>query len=109
MLQNEILDEYKISDIDSIIIYDNNRTEIDMNENDYELLYKYICESIPTRKDSVNEFPYIEPFYTVSIDTNEIITYEYGHIYENNGTVYLEIPYIGIYKMDNDVLKLLVK
>ena len=105
----DIIDYPEYDLIDSIIIYDNNRTEIDMNENDYELLYKFICESIPTRQCSVNEFPYIKPFYTVKIDTNEIITYKYGHIYENNGTVYLEIPYMGIYKMDNDVLKLLVK
>ena len=103
-----VIDYPKYNLIDSITLRESDGTIIKVNEDDYEVLYRYICESIPTRKRSVNEVPYIEHFYTVEIKSQEISIYGYGHIYDENGNAYLEIPYVGIYRINNDVLEMLI-
>lgn len=50
----------------------------------------------PTRKASVNDTPSAEFYYKVAVAT-ESKAYNY-FIYEEKGQVYLEIPYLGIYK-----------
>lgn len=50
----------------------------------------------PTRKQSVNDYPDAAFFYKVEVITEEKV-YQY-FVYEESGQVYLEIPYVGIYK-----------
>ena len=50
----------------------------------------------PTRKESVNDVPAAEFYYKIELATEDK---EYCYfVYEENGQVYLEIPYLGIYK-----------
>lgn len=50
----------------------------------------------PTRKASVNDSPSTEFYYKIEIVTENKVYYYF--VYDENGEVYLEIPYLGIYK-----------
>ena len=64
--------------------------------SNFTALLMQIQQVEPTRKMSVNDYPTVDLFYQVEVLT-ENKEYRY-YIYEENSKVYLEIPYIGIYK-----------
>ncbi len=51
----------------------------------------------PTRIMSVNDYPEVPKFHTVSYICKDK-TYTY-YIYEDNGITYVEIPYVGVYEL----------
>ena len=53
--------------------------------------------AIPTRIMSANDVPDASEYYTISY-VCEDKTYTY-YMYETNGTIYAEIPYVGVYKI----------
>ena len=68
--------------------------------------YSWILDSLnsskPTRKMSVNDYPTVKPYYSVTIDTPDR-TYHY-YLYTDNSQVYIESPYNGIYITDRQLL-----
>lgn len=72
----------------------NNRDEIQINREDFEKFILNIHSAKPTRRQSVNDYPGINPFYTIEMKTTEK-TYRY-FLYEE-GAFYIEIPYQGVY------------
>lgn len=68
-------------------------------------MYRYICEAVPTRIPSVNEIPYAESYYTVMFKDEFIVPF--GYIYETKSKAFWEVPYLGVYKLDKEVLELL--
>ena len=68
--------------------------------------YGWILETLrnsePTRKMSVNDYPTVKPYYSVTIDTPDR-TYHY-YLYTENSQIYIESPYNGIYKTDRQLL-----
>ena len=59
----------------------------------------------PTRKMSVQDTPDAKTYYEIAAKTDERTHYFY--IYFDNGTCYVEIPYEGIYTVDNGIVNLL--
>ena len=88
-------------DISSIYIhFDSKRTE--MLDDDFEELLLLIGENRPTRKMSVNDTPYVDEYFIITINT-ENRQYRY-FLYEDNGRAYLESPYEGVYRLNKDTL-----
>ena len=58
----------------------------------------------PTRKMSVNDYPVVDPYYSIEIETLER-SYQY-FVYSENSKVYIEIPYEGIYEANQRLLDL---
>ncbi len=74
---------------------------IKINETDFEELLQIICSAEPTRKPSVNDRPYAESYYILDIET-AAMTYRY-FVYTENSKIYLELPYQGIYRADQQL------
>ena len=96
------------SSVESITVSQDDEA-INLNQEDCKMLYEYIRVAKPTREKSVNETPYVTPFYTVVIKSDDISHFGYGYIYEEQRTTYFEIPYVGVYTLDSDVLKYIKK
>lgn len=78
---------------------------ISMNEQYYKDLLRYISESTPTRRLSLDDYPSIRPYYSIEIQTKER-QYRY-FVYEDIDQVYLESPYEGIYEVDTELFDLI--
>lgn len=68
-------------------------------------IFAYMWAAKPTRVPSVNDHPGIRPCYILTVSTE-------GHdgryyIYRDGGQVYVELPYTGVYRADNDLYVLL--
>ena len=94
--------------VETINVYNAGKI-INLSEEDCEILYRYICEAVPTRSQSVHETPYTdscsESYYSVMFNEKFIVSY--GYIYKNKGKVFWEVPYLGVYKLDKEALELL--
>ena len=85
-----------------------NRNDGDLREianADVDSILSKLSEAEPTRKMSVQDSPDAQTYYEIAAKTNERTHYFY--IYFENGTCYAEIPYEGIYTVDNGLVNLL--
>ncbi len=72
--------------------------------SDAAALLALMADAEPTRIMSVNDYPTAAMYYTVFLQTNE---WECRYfIYEDHGTVYIEIPYGGVYRAEQELLAL---
>ena len=94
--------QIKVSKTDSVYIYDNNENKIGMIDSEIEELFTYINAAEPTRIMSVNDYPNVRPYYVVEIKSDD--TYFRYMIYEDNGKTYVELPYEGVYTIDEKVI-----
>ena len=72
---------------------------------DVDSILLKLSEAEPTRKMSVQDSPDAQTYYEIAVKTNERTHYFY--IYFESGTCYVEIPYEGIYTVDNGLVNLL--
>ena len=97
------------SSVVSITVKKNeNRNDGDLREianADVDSILSKLSEAEPTRKMSVQDSPDAQTYYEIAVKTNERTHYFY--IYFESGTCYLEIPYEGIYTVDNGLVNLL--
>ena len=85
-----------------------NRNDGDLREianADVDSILSNLSEAEPTRKMSVQDSPDAQTYYEIAVKTNERTHYFY--IYFESGTCYVEIPYEGIYTVDNRLVNLL--
>ena len=85
-----------------------NRNDRDLREianADVDSILSKLSEAEPTRKMSVQDSPDAKTYYEIAVKTNERIHYFY--VYFENGTCYVEIPYEGIYTVEEGVCYLL--
>ena len=85
-----------------------NRNDGDLREianADVDSILSKLSEADPTRKMSVQDSPDAQTYYEIAVKTNERTHYFY--IYFESGTCYVEIPYEGIYTVDNGLVNLL--
>lgn len=92
----------KVSETDSICIYDSNENVIELNDSEIEALFIYINAAEPTRIMSVNDYPSARPYYVLEIKS--VDRYFRYMIYEDNGKVYVELPYEGVYTIDEKAI-----
>lgn len=91
-----------VSETDSIYIYDNDENEIGMSDSEIEELFTYINAAEPTRIMSVNDYPDVRPYYVV--EKKSVDRYFRYMIYEDNGKTYVELPYEGVYTIDEKTI-----
>ncbi len=78
---------------------------VTLSAEDRATMLGYIESAEPTRKQSLNDSPYVTPYYRVALATEER-TYIY-YVYEEDGRTYLESPYEGIYRIEGAAIDLL--
>ncbi len=93
--------------ITSISLIQNNNVSVTIDATDFEEFLQNIRNAQPTRQMTVNDYPTVKTYYTVVVDTS-VREYKY-FIYTENSQVYIELPYEGIYKANQQVLDFIVK
>lgn len=81
---------------------------VNMNENNFDELLSHLKSAKPTRQQSVNDRPIAESYYQINLEVDESPTSRRVYVYEDDGKVFYEIPYGGIYETDNQSLNLLL-
>lgn len=81
------------------LMWDDNSFAMVENQ-DIGTVLQNINSAIPTRKMSVNDYPTVKDYYSIEI-ISSVRTYRY-FIYEENSQVYIEVPYEGIYKSNQE-------
>lgn len=100
----ETIKQLEVSLVKSVSLYDSDDNEIEVSDAELQKLLPYINAAEATRKMSVNDYPNVRPYYQLEVKTEErILRYM---IYEEDGTTYVELPYEGIYIIDDNVLEL---
>ena len=100
----EPIKQLEVSMVKSVSLYDSDDNEIEVSDAELQKLLTYINAAKATRKMSVNDYPNVRPYYQLEVKTEErILRYM---IYEEDGTAYVELPYEGIYIIDDNVLEL---
>ena len=94
-------------EITSISLYENNNNSVTINKEALEPILQEFLNVKPTRKMSVNDYPTVGNYYMLEIEASQRF-YRY-FIYQEGTQMYIELPYEGIYKINNqlyDSLKL---
>lgn len=92
--------------IETVYVAKNRTAErVELTGQDLTALLEYVYDATPTRRQSVNDSPYVTPYYRITLIAKER-TYMY-YVYEENKSAYLESPYEGIYRIEDAVIDLL--
>lgn len=98
--------QMQMDEIESFRVFDVEGDEIIIDDAEKELMITYINNAVPTEKWSVNDFPPVSQYYKVEIElVDEERMYRY-FIYEEDGSVFVELPYSGVYEIFKGVLNL---
>lgn len=98
--------QMQMEEIESFRVFDVEGDEIIIDDAEKELMITYINNAVPTEKWSVNDFPPVSQYYKVEIELlEEERIYRY-FIYEEDGSVFVELPYSGVYEIFKGVLNL---
>ena len=81
---------------------DGGKIFLDDQDEDKILLFMRNCQ--PTREWTVNDYPTVESYYIVTVYTSEDGNGYRYFVYEEGGRVYLELPYHGVYTVDEEIL-----
>ena len=81
----------------SITVAENEGEAKEIPEEDFLLFLTCIRNAVPTMKDSVNDRPYEDEYYTLDVSTGDM-QYRY-YVYKKGSQYYIEMPYMGIYKI----------
>lgn len=86
----------------SIAVGSDSTAEFPLSADKYELLLPMLNSIAPTRKQSVNDYPYVKPYYSVTVSVPER---QYRcFVYSENSQVYVELPYEGVYEADGGLI-----
>ena len=75
---------------------------VDIPAEDWVEVLVLLGNSAPTRRQALNDSPSVRPYYEFRLKTEER-SYSY-FVYLEDGQVWLEMPYTGIYRTQNDFL-----
>ena len=88
--------------VTTIILIQKEGSSVTVETADFGEILKNITNAQPTRTMSVNDYPTAKTYYTIEVDT-AARQYRY-FLYAENSQVYIEIPYEGIYKANQQFL-----
>ena len=95
-------------DIASISLTHNSDPSAVIEISDFGYILQSIRTAQPTRNWSVQDYPAAENYYTVEIKTSAAQDRCFRYfVYAEGSQVYLESPYEGVYKVDQQLLDLL--
>lgn len=78
--------------------------EKNISKENIDDLLLYLKTSTPTRKQSINDHPAVNPFYKIIIETTEENYYYF--VYEEDNDTYIEMPYVGVYRANGEFEKI---
>ena len=78
--------------------------KIFLDDKDENIILAFMRDCQPTRNWTINDYPTVESYYIVTVYTSEDGNGYRYFIYEENGHVYLELPYHGVYTVDEGIL-----
>lgn len=84
-----------------------NRQIIHLEQNEFTSLLKELEEARPTREQSLNDRPSHQQYYEINLQSNNLNTPTLVFIYEYGGKSYYEIPYTGIYTLNEGFFEIL--
>ena len=93
--------------ISATLRYNSTNVAVAVNQEDYESLLQHLGSGIPTRRQAMNDTPTVQPHYCAEIQTED--RWYCFFVYEEDGQVYIEIPYEGIYESDMVMLDLVLR
>ena len=88
--------------ITAITLIQKDGSSVAVETADFGEILKNITNAQPTRTMSVNDYPTANTYYTIEVDT-AARQYRY-FLYAENSQVYIELPYEGIYKSNQQFL-----
>ena len=88
--------------ITAITLIQKGGSSVAVETADFGEILKNITNAQPTRTMSVNDYPTAKTYYTIEVDT-AARQYRY-FLYAENSQVYIELPYEGIYKSNQQFL-----
>ena len=88
--------------ITAITLIQKGGSSVAVETADFGEILKNITNAQPTRIMSVNDYPTAKTYYTIEVDT-AARQYRY-FLYAENSQVYIELPYEGIYKSNQQFL-----
>ena len=88
--------------ITAITLVQKDGSSVAVETADFGEILKNITNAQPTRIMSVNDYPTAKTYYTIEVDT-AARQYRY-FLYAENSQVYVELPYEGIYKANQQFL-----
>ena len=88
--------------ITAITLIQKDGSSVAVETADFGEILKNITNAQPTRTMSVNDYPTAKTYYTIEADT-AARQYRY-FLYAENSQVYIELPYEGIYKSNQQFL-----
>ena len=88
--------------ITAITLIQKDGSSVAVETADFGEILKNITNAQPTRTMSVNDYPTAKTYYTIEVDT-AARQYRY-FLYAKNSQVYIELPYEGIYKSNQQFL-----
>lgn len=92
-------------DVASVSLMNNSDPSAVIEVTDFGYILYSIRNAQPTRNWSVNDYPTAEHYYTIEINTS---TRQYRYfVYIEDSQVYLESPYEGVYKADQQLFDFL--
>ena len=93
--------------ISATLRYNSTNVEVAVDQDDYKSLLQHLSSGIPTRRQAMNDTPTVQPHYCAEIQTAD--RWYCYFVYEEDGQVYIEIPYEGIYESDMVMLDLVLR
>ena len=96
-----------VADILSVSLTENKGAFVAVEKSAIDILLENIRNAHPTRRESVNDYPTAENFFTVDIDATDR-KYRY-FIFEEKSKVCIEMPYEGIYESEQEFFDFLMK
>ena len=88
--------------ITAITLIQKDGSSVAVETADFGEILKNITNAQSTRAMSVNDYPTAKTYYTIEVDT-AARQYRY-FLYAENSQVYIELPYQGIYKSNQQFL-----
>ena len=88
--------------ITAITLIQKGGSSVAVETADFGEILKNVTNAQPTRTMSVNDYPTAKTYYTIEVDT-AARQYRY-FLYAENSQVYIELPYEGIYKSNQQFL-----
>ena len=94
-----------VGDVVSLTVSLNSKEKLEIGEEKTKDIISAVACAKPTRIPSVNDYPTANPFYKIEISTKDRVYYYF--VYED-GDVFVEMPYVGVYCADVALLELLM-
>ena len=85
--------------------FDRNADHRDISDDDFDLICAYVASAKPSRVQSTSDAVYVTDYCGLRVSSGkENIRY---YVYRERFRTYIEIPYVGVWEVDDELYELL--